>query len=293
MIFYRQLWFVMLLFVLIACTGCPPKKVSDIPIIVVSTLPQSWFVHQIAGDRVQVEVLVGMGQNPHNYEPSPRQMAALAKAGVWVLSGTEFEIGLRPKIERLFPGLAMIDGTAGVRFRSLEAHADGDEDEEDGIDRHTWLGEEPALILAGHILEALIMADSAGADGYRENYAAVCAGISAEFARLRQELAGLSGTAVFVYHPAFGYFLDEFGIVQEAVETGGKEPTPRQLSALIEKARGEGARAIFVQAQFPVESARTVAAATGAELIALDPLAPDWLKTIQAMGEALKHAARP
>jgi zinc transport system substrate-binding protein len=95
-----------------------------------------------------------------------------------------------------------------------------------------------------------------------------------------------------VYHPAFGYFLDEFGIIQEAVETGGKEPTPRQLGRLIEKARAEKVKVIFVQAQFPAESARTAAAAAGAELVSLDPLAPDWLANISVMGEALKRGGK-
>ncbi|MDR3342873.1 MAG: zinc ABC transporter substrate-binding protein, partial [Treponema sp.] len=108
---------------------------------------------------------------------------------------------------------------------------------------------------------------------------------------LREELSPLKGKTVFVYHPSFGYFLDEFGMVQAAVESGGKEPTPRELSGLIEKAKQEGVAAIFVQAQFPVQAARTAAASIGAELVALDPLSPDWLQNIRAMGDALKKAA--
>ena len=91
-----------------------------------------------------------------------------------------------------------------------------------------------------------------------------------------------------MYHPSFGYFLDEFGIRQQAVETGGKSPGPRDLSRLIALAKEEQPAAIFVQSQFPVSAAKTVADATGAELISLDPLAPDWLANIREMGEALK-----
>jgi zinc transport system substrate-binding protein len=112
-----------------------------------------------------------------------------------------------------------------------------------------------------------------------------------EFNSLKKELEPLRGKTVFVYHPAFGYFLDEFGILQEAVETGGKEPTPRVLGQLIERARAEKVKVIFVQAQFPAESARTAAAAAGAELVSLDPLAADWLSNIRIMGEALQKAA--
>jgi zinc transport system substrate-binding protein len=76
------------------------------------------------------------------------------------------------------------------------------------------------------------------------------------------------------------------------VETGGKEPGPRALSRLIDKAKRERAAAIFVQAQFPADSAKTVALAAGAELVSLDPLSPGWLANIRLMGEALKKALR-
>jgi zinc transport system substrate-binding protein len=104
-------------------------------------------------------------------------------------------------------------------------------------------------------------------------------------------LAPLRGKIVFVYHPACGYFLDEFGIIQEAVETGGKEPGPRDLRALMGKVQAAKPAAVFVQAQFPANAARTLADAAGAELVVLDPLSPDWLANIRAMGDALKKAA--
>jgi zinc transport system substrate-binding protein len=263
------------------------------PVIVVSILPQTYFTGRIAGDRVRTVVLVGPGQNPHSYEPSPQQMADLAGAQAWILSGSEFEPALVPKIEALFSGLTLVNGVEGVRFRALDAHDDQDDDadhDDDGRDRHTWLGSEPAKIMASHILETLSALDSSGAAVYRENYEALIRDIDDEFNALRRELLPLRGRPVFVYHPAFGYFLDEFGIIQEAVETGGKEPTPRILGELIERAKKTGAAAVFVQAQFPVNAARTVAAAIGAELVSLDPLSPDWLTNIRVMGEALKKA---
>jgi zinc transport system substrate-binding protein len=260
------------------------------PVLVVSILPQRYFADRIAGDRVRIMTLVGPGQEPHSYEPTPKQMADLAAAKAWVLSGTEFELALRPKIEAIFPNLTIVDGVRGVQFRPIE---EGDDDAHgDAIDRHTWLGHEPARIMAGHIMKALIDSDADGTAVYQENYRELVDDMDSEFAALREQLAPLRGTVVFVYHPAFGYFLDEFGIRQEAVETGGKEPTPRILSQLIEKAKQNGAAAIFVQAQFPVHTAQTVAGAAGATLAPLDPLAPDWLANIRSMGEILQSTIR-
>ena len=264
------------------------NTLKDNPLIAVSILPQAWFVNRIGGEQVTVIVLAGQGQNPHNYEPNPKQISALAQAGAWILSGTEFEISFRPKIEKLFPNLPVIDGTCGVTFRKSEEHDDEDGHEHDSADRHTWLGSEPAKILAAHIRDTFFAIDPENAYRYEENYQVLVQEIDAEFAALRRDLAPLKGSNVFVYHPSFGYFLDEFGIRQEAVETGGKSPGPRDLNRLITLAKQEKPAAIFVQAQFPVTAARTVANAVGAKLISLDPLAADWLANIRLMGEALK-----
>jgi zinc transport system substrate-binding protein len=291
---------ILLALALASCGGKTrgPAQADHRPVLVVSILPQSYFASRIVGEGAdagaRLMTLVGPGQNPHSYEPTPRQMADLAAAKAWVLSGTEFEISLRPRVEALFPKLSIIDGTAGVQFRTLTAgEADEDGHDEDGrgggMDRHTWLGHKPARIMAGHILAALYDIDTPGEAAYRKNYQALIADMDREFGALRGTLSPLRGRTVFVYHPAFGYFLDEFGIIQVAVEIDGKEPTPRALNLLIERARREHAAAIFVQAQFPVNTAKTAADAAGAILAPLDPLAPDWLANIHYMGEALRQ----
>jgi len=262
---------------------------TDAPLIAVSILPQEWFVARIGGGRVQTLALAGQGQNPHNYEPSPKQISGLARASAWILSGAEFEESLCPKIESLFPSLRVIDGTEGVVFRQME-HDEGGGHSLQEIDRHTWLGQEPAKILAAHIRDALASIEPAEAQRYAENYHVLALEIDNEFDALRRELAPLYGKNIFVYHPSFGYFLDEFGIRQQAVETGGKSPGPRDLNRLITLAKQEQPAAIFVQAQFPAAAAKTVADAVGARLVSLDPLAPDWLANIRRMGDALKMA---
>ena len=242
-------------------------------------------------------------------------MAALAASRAWIKSGTDFEISLEPKIRKQYPALSIVDGTAGVFFRELEKHSHADEQGENGesaqtseidgnstdenslglelnIDRHTWLGRVPAKIMAGWIRDTLISIDPAGEALYRANCESLVADIDAEFDSLKTRLAPLEGTKVFVFHPSFGYFLDEFGITQEAVEIGGKEPTARALAALIEEAKRDKPSAIFVQAQFSVNAAKKIADSVGAEVISLDPLAPDWLANIKSMGSVLEKVSR-
>lgn len=278
---------------LLFAQGKTEKQAGDgKPTIALSILPQQYFVERIAGDLVHSVVLVGEGQSPHSYEPTPSQMAALAKAEAWILSGTDFEQVLEGKVSSLYPNLLVVDGTAGVTFRSLEAH-DHDEHEhetdKDSLerDRHTWLGWESAKILSGHVLETLLLLLPEERVALEANHRQLVADIDTTFLNLKEKLAPLSGRKVFVYHPSFGYFFDEFDIVQEAVEIGGKEPTAKDLSLLIQKAKSERAVALFVQKQFPLASAQTVAKAAGAEVLALDPLARDWMENIRQMGDAL------
>lgn len=272
------------------------KKIT----IAVSILPQKYAVDRIAGGLVETIVLVGEGQSPHSYEPTPRQMSALSSARAWILSGTDFEQALIGKITSLYPNLLIIDGTKGVTFRLLEEH-DHDEDEhghEDNdentllYDKHTWLSYEPYKILINHIYETLVSIDGKNKEIYEENTKQFLSEIDLLFASLYKDLAPLKGSKVFVFHPSFGYFFDEFGITQEAVETGGKEPTAKNLVALIEEAREENVKVIFVQSQFPVQSAKNVADAVGAKVLPLNPLAYDWINNIKSMAAVLLEVSK-
>lgn len=297
---------------LIAIAGCTQKDTTRAmqntdrgakPIVVVSILPQAFFVNQIGADTVETMVLVGPGKDPHTYEPTPKQMQDLSRASAWILSNTDFEFSLRPKIASLYPSLLMVDGTEGVQFRMMEAHHHEGEDTEDThtegteaaamvLDRHTWLGRDNAKILAAHVRDTLKKLLPQQAPFYDANYTKLVAEIDQVFNQLDQDLAGLRGTKVFVFHPSFGYFFDEFGIQQEAIETGGKEPNAQTLAAIMEEARKDKVKVIFVQAQFPTTAAKTIAESLGAQVAALDPLAADWMGNIKLMGDALRRAAK-
>ena len=289
-----------------AATESPASSASAKPTIAVSILPQAWFVRRIAADRVEPLVLVGKGQSPHSWEPSPRSLEELSRAAAWVTVGIDFERALEPKVRALYPGMRIADGSRNVAFRKLEAHshedgevrqengserAEGGQDAADGRDPHFWLGRDGAERLAENIRDLLSAIDPEGAETFASNSATLVQEIDALFASLRADLASLKGTTAFVYHPAFGYFLDEFGMVQEAVETGGKEPTAKNLSSLIREAKDDGAKVIFVQVQFPSAAARTVARAIGGEVVEIDDLAEDWDANLRRMGAALRKAA--
>lgn len=266
------------------------------PIIAVSILPQSEFAQKLAGSTASVITLVGPGASPHNYEPTPRQMSELGKASMWFTVGVEFENALLPKVKALYPKLKIIDTTKGIIYRDLESHHHEGEAEHDeeagGKDPHVWLGHDAVKAQLAVMLEALTALNPAGKDQYKKNHDSYVQAIDAAFSRLKNDLAPLKGQTVFVYHPSFGYFFDEFGIIQEAVEAGGKEPSQKALAELIKKAQDDKVKVIFVQKQFSANAAKTVAKAIGGSVVEIDPLAENWLENILIMGNALKKAAR-
>jgi len=279
----------------------PPEKLK----VVVSILPQAYFVERVGGDRVEVEVLVGPGQSPHSYELTPRQLEALSQAQVCFRIGIDFEETLVPRIERLFRQIRVVDTRVGVPLRGYtpqEEHAELDHGEHHGPtgrhpspttrvgrpDPHIWLSPPLVKIQARTICSTLCELDPEHADQYRKNLAEFEADLDRVHARIVDALAPLRGQAIFVYHPAFGYFADTYGLRQIPVEIEGKEPTAKQLASLIERARAAGAKVIFVQPQFPKKAAEAVAEAIGGVVVPLDDLSRDYLRNLEEIAARIK-----
>ena len=131
------------------------------------------------------------------------------------------------------------------------------------------------------------MQDPAGAEVYRNNYISLEQDLTGLDQELESLLTPFAGDTLFVYHPAFGYFCDRYGLVQVAIETGGREPTPAQLEGVIEKAREEGVKVLFVQPEFPEKSARAVANAIHGAVIPVAPLAENYFDSLRELGKAV------
>ena len=258
--------------------------------VFVTVIPQAYFVERIGGEHVDVDVLVGPGQSPHTYEPSPKQMARLGEARLFFRVGIPLENTLLPKISRAYPKLRIVDTRKGITLLRHEHHDDHDAGGKGGPDPHIWLDPMRVKIQAGTICDALVLVDPGRAPRYRENLAA----FRAELDRLDEELRGIfapvKGTRILVFHPAFGYLADAYGFTQVSVEVGGKEPSARQLANLVSRARAEGVHTIFVQPQFSRKNARAVAREIGGAVVPIDPLPRDYMKEMKELAVTIRDS---
>lgn len=255
--------------------------------VTVSILPQEYFVKRIGGQRVQVTTLVQPGNSPATYAPTPKQMASIASAHIYFRIGVPFENSLYPKLKRSLPDLMIIDLQEGIKLMPMEEGPDDIHDHHEDLDPHTWLDPNLALHQSLLIRDALIRFDPAGETKYRNNFAALERDLEQLDKELQGSLLPLAGKTIYVFHPAYGYFCRAYGLHQKAVHPEGKNPGAKYLARLIEQAKKDNVKAIFVQPQFSTKAARTLARSIGGSVITLDPLALNYLDNMRSISKQL------
>jgi len=270
--------------------------------VIVSVPPQAGVVDRVGGAGVNVQVLIQPGQEPHTFEPTPRQIMEISTADLYLLIGLPFEERLVQKLRDSGSRLRFVDMAAGIHRRTLlpgegdehdehdEGHAEHEHARDAGADPHVWLA--PACIekMAENAVRAFEESDPRGADEYAANLTSYRQDIHATDARIRDLLAPFRGERFYVYHPAFGYFADAYGLTQVAAEVEGKEPAPRRLADMIAAARADGVRIIFVQPQYSTQAARALASAIGGVVVPMDSLARDVLANLESMAREVHTA---
>lgn len=270
--------------------------------VMVTVPPQKYLVEKIGGSHIDISVLIPPGASHETYEPTPKDIQALSQADVYFGIGKiGFEVTQMPRIQEMYPDLKIIDTSVGVSFRTLENHFhEGDEENHDASesaqeevageeDPHIWLSPKTLKIQAKHITETLISSQPEKEQEFLNGEAALFAELDAADVQLREILLPLKGKTVLVYHPAFGYLLDEYGLVQEHIEIEGREPALSEVEAIIKEAKADGVRVIFVQEQFSQSVARTIAEELDGVVVSLDPLKENIIQNFQDLANTLKE----
>jgi len=285
-------------------SGCSPDRTKiekntenkEVLNITVSIDPQKYFVEQIGGDLVKVNVMVPAGVEPHNYEPRPKQLRNVAVSEAYIIvGGDSFEKAWMPKIKSANKNLKIIDSGRGItRIKMTEDHhhhhhhhhSDEEaEHEEKGIDPHIWLSPELVKIQAQNIYSALIKLDPENQTEYQQNLEEFIAELEKLDREIENNLEAIENRKFIVFHPAWSYFAKEYDLEQIPIEVEGTEPSAAELKELIEEAREENIKIIFVEPQFSQRSARVIAKEIDGTVIAIDPLAENWSKNLLKVSE--------
>ncbi len=264
--------------------------------VFVSVLPQKYFVERVGGDRVEVSVMVGAGESPATYEPGPRQMAALSRAQLYYRIGVPFEDLWMERIMEANPEMSLLDARGGIELRQTEPAGGGDAGEgpvahgNGRPDPHIWL--DPALVkvMVARLRDRLLELDPENEAEYVTNYQEFAFGLERLDRYIQQRLAPIENRTFMVFHPSWGYFAGHYQLRQIPVESEGKEPGARTLARLLDQARGQGVRVIFVQPQFSQAQVQTLARAIGARVEVIDPLAEDYPANLRRVADLIAES---
>ncbi len=275
-----------------ACGGqtSPATDQSGPLPIAVSILPQKYFVERIGGPTVRVSVLIGPGQSPDTYDPTPRQMVRLSGTRLYFTMGLEFERAWLGRMHAAHPEMTLVDMRRGIPLLPLEDASDPGHDS--GQDPHLWMSPRLVEVMAGTIRDALVEAMPERRDLFELNHQRFVAQLARLDREIQGRLAGLPTRTFMAFHPAWGYFARDYGLHQIAIESHGKEPGARTLARLIDQGRNEHIGLVLVQAQFSRAMAETVAQAVGARVLTLDPLAEDYMNNLEQAAQQLADALR-
>jgi len=286
---------ILILMVLVFCALAFPATAKVRAIV--SIIPQKFFLEQLAGDLVAVEVMVPPGDSPHTYEPRPSQMMALNAADIYFSIGVEFEKNWGPRFRQLNKRLVFVDTSRGIE--KMPMATEGKTVEERGnpsidccLDPHIWLDPRLVMKISKTMAESLSTIDPEHHQEYQRHLATWEKKLQQLDKQLYQATRPMQDHPFFlVFHPSWGYFAREYGLRQLAVEHHGSEPGPKSLAVLIDRAIKLGIKTIFVQPQYQGNSARVLAQALGGSVVKIDPLAENWLENLKILARKLAEVS--
>ena len=244
--------------------GCGGQQSADKSKLQVaaSFYPMAEFASAVGGEHVQVTTMVPDGAEPHDWEPSPKDLTRLGRAQIFVYNGM-----VEPWAEQALDALSERKIVPVEAGRDLFARAGKQ-------DPHVWVSPKKAIIEVQRIATALCEADKKHADAYQANAKAYIAKLEQLDKRLT-EVAQAAPKKVFVTaHAAFGHLAADYSLRQFSVAgiSAEAEPTPGDLQRLITTVKREKVRYVFFETLTDPKIAKLVAQETGAQTAVLDPL---------------------
>ncbi len=306
--------------IVIALSGCAKKKVTNKKTIFVSILPQKFFVEQITGDLWQVETLVKPGFSPALYEPTPQQLQNLQNSKVFFTIGVPYENNFLESAQELLKETKVVSTDTGIHRLPMQnfeeimmemedhhdqehheeghhAHTDVEHHEHDhdhdhdhgGLDPHIWLSPKLVRVQLKTILNTLLELDYANKETYQRSFNDLLIRLNEVESEINSNLKQLKVRSFAVFHPSWGYFARDFNLNQIPIEISGKTPNSKETAEIIRLLRERDIKVIFVQKQFDTSVAKSIASEINGKVIAIDPLAYDYLSNLRKISGIFKE----
>ena len=235
--------------------------------VAASFYPLAHFAGQVGGERVEVINITPLSVDPHEYEPTARDMIKIHTARIFIFNGS----GLDPWAERVQGELKI----RGGHILNMADHFDLLRDERDvKYDPHIWLDPLLAIKEVELIRDTLIRANPEDEDYYRRNSAAYINKILMLHKRYSDDLASCKNRDIIVSHDAFGYMAVRYGFDIYPVSglSPEEEPSPRKMAEITDLAREKKINYIFTEVLVNPKIAETIAYEVGAKILVLNPV---------------------
>lgn len=259
------------------------------PMVLVSVAPYKFFVEKIAQDTVKVGLMVPAGASSHTYEPTPKQILSAANADIWFCIGESFEARAVRALTSHNPKMQKVDLRKGVDLIKADPHLGvccccaGSED------LHIWLSPKEVKIQAATIANALSQRYPEHAELYTSNLASFLRELDDLNLQVIEILKPLTHRIILVSHPAYAYFCRDYDLTQMSIEFEGKDPTPQQLNNILNKARANNIKKVYIQAQYSSKGAKLIAKEIGAQIVMLDPYAENYFQSMLDIAKAFSQ----
>ena len=273
---------------------------TDKPLISVSILPQQYFLEKLAGELVEVNVLVPPGASPATYEPTVQQLGKLERSELYLRIGyIGFEMSWMNKLTSGNPDMKVVDLSSGIDLIledavAEEEHHDHSHDGHShyGTDPHIWMSAINARIIAGNIHRELLLLFPEEKETLEAKLMLFNKELDSLHMAISSRLDDLENRKFMIYHPALSYYARDYGLEQFSLEREGKSPSPSHMKEMTDLAIQNKISKILIQDQFDSDNARVLARETGSEIIQFDPLSQQWSKQMYYIAEQLNPPKR-
>lgn len=281
----KKIMLFLLLFLCVLFVGCYNENVDkpevQKPLVAVAIVPQEAFVKAVAGDCVEVITMIPPGKSPENYAPTPQEIEKFSRAFLYLSIGvpteevniitksTEFNktikvVRLDDEVEKIYPKREFSPGNR---------------------DPHIWLSPKRIKVMIEIITKELSESDPQNKSFYENNAKEYKRKLDELDKQIKQSLSNLSNRTFIVYHPAFGYFADDYALNMISLEEEGKDTTAKDLQQKIEAAKKQGIKVIFYQSEIDSKQAKAFAEELGGVTEQVSPLAADYLENMRKTAE--------